>query len=56
MLFRSGIAAGYAYPFSKRTFVYTFAAYNQLKVKFVDDADSEKTKQAEFGLGLVHSF
>lgn len=51
-----GIAAGYAYPFSKRTFVYTFAAYNQLKVKFVDDADSEKTKQAEFGLGLVHSF
>ena len=53
-----GFAAGYAYPLSKRTFVYTFASYNQLKTKWTEDGetDSEKTKQGEFGLGIVHSF
>ena len=55
-----GIALGYAYPFSKRTMVYTFAAYSEgtLKVTGVVSGavDKTKTKKGEFGLGLVHKF
>lgn len=55
-----GIALGYSYPFSKRTFAYTYASYNELKttvdVKAVDASATVKTKNTEFGLGLVHKF
>ena len=53
-----GIAAGYVYPFSKRTSVYTYASYSELKLKGTDDGESAsaKTKQTEVGLGLVHKF
>ncbi len=60
-----GIAVGYVYPFSKRTSVYTFASYSELKLKasgvtsdFVEGkySGSTKTKQTEVGFGLVHKF
>ena len=53
-----GIALGYTYPFSKRTFVYTYASYNELKGKFTDSDGTEtgKEKDTEFGFGLVHKF
>ena len=52
-----GAAVGYAYPFSKRTKVYTYASYNQLKVTDkADSADGTKNKQTEVGFGLVHTF
>ncbi len=53
-----GIAVGYAYPFSKRTNVYTFASYNELKLtaSYSGEHDSAKTKVTEFGIGLKHSF
>ena len=57
---RWGFAAGYAYPLSKRTTVYTFASYSEgtLKVKGVvsGKTDETKTKNGEFGVGLVHKF
>ena len=53
-----GIALGYTYPFSKRTNVYTYVSYAELKIKATDDegTDTVKTKQTEFGLGLKHTF
>ena len=54
-----GIAVGYAYPFSKRTSVYTYASYNQLKLTGTVDADTKgslKNKVTEVGFGLKHSF
>ena len=57
-----GVALGYTYPFSKRTYVYTYASYNELKLTSAYnteegvDGDSEKTKNTEFGFGLVHKF
>ncbi len=57
-----GIALGYTYPFSKRTFAYTYASYSELKYKVQgectqgDVGNSDKTKNTEFGLGLVHKF
>ena len=62
---RWGVAAGYSYPFSKRTYVYTYAAYNEgkadLTAKLAGKPDTSgslkvKDKVGEFGLGLVHSF
>ena len=62
---RWGVAAGYSYPFSKRTYVYTYAAYNEgkadLTAKLAEKPDTSgslkvKDKVGEFGLGLVHSF
>ena len=57
---RWGLSAAYSYPFSKRTMVYTFAAYSEgtLKVTGVVNGavDKTKTKKGEFGLGLVHKF
>lgn len=58
-----GVAAGYSYPFSKRTYVYTYAAYNEGKADLTAKpagkpytSGSLKDKVGEFGLGLVHSF
>ena len=53
-----GIALGYAYPFSKRTNVYTYASYNQLKLTAKADGESAyvKNKVTEVGFGLKHSF
>ena len=59
-----GVAVGYIYPFSKRTSVYTFASYSELKLTGGDlSAASEpevsataKLKQTEVGFGLVHQF
>ncbi len=60
-----GIAVGYVYPFSKRTSVYTFASYSELKLKAsgitidgekLEGSASTKTKQTEVGFGLVHKF
>lgn len=53
-----GIALGYSYPFSKRTFAYTYASYNELKttIKTAGESDSGKDKNTEFGFGLVHKF
>lgn len=53
-----GVALGYTYPFSKRTNVYTYVSYAELKIKATDDegTDTVKTKQTEFGLGLKHTF
>lgn len=57
---RWGFAADYTYPVSKRTTVYTFASYSEgtLKVKGVKSGktDETKTKNGEFGVGLVHKF
>ena len=53
-----GIALGYAYPFSKRTNVYTYASYNQLKLTAKAGGESAyvKNKVTEVGFGLKHSF
>ena len=56
-----GIAVGYSYPFSKRTYAYTFASYNELKTTVdikndTENSGSAKTKNTEFGFGLVHKF
>ncbi len=48
-----GFGAGYKYPLSKRTAVYTYGGYHQLKIK---DDDTTKMKFGEVGLGLVHKF
>ncbi len=50
-----GVAVGYTYPFSKRTYVYTYAGYNELKTEEANRADV-KEKNTEFGFGMVHSF
>ena len=50
-----GVALGYTYNLSKRTYVYTYAGYNELKTETEGAAD-KKDKNTEFGLGLVHSF
>ena len=47
-----GIALGYSYNLSKRTMAYTYAGYAELK----DKDSGDKTKDTEFGLGLVHKF
>lgn len=52
---RYGAAVGYSYPFSKRTFVYTFGAYSQGKLE-LEDTPEVKDKRGEFGFGLVHKF
>ena len=46
-----GVAVGYTYPFSKRTYVYTYAGYNELKTEEANRADV-KEKNTEFGFGL----
>ena len=52
-----GGALGYTYPFSKRTNVYTYVSYAELKVKAVaEDSETAKSKQTEFGFGLKHTF
>ena len=52
-----GAAVGYEYPFSKRTKVYTYASYNQLKITDrTNSANEDKDKQTEVGFGLVHTF
>ncbi len=53
-----GIALGYSYPFSKRTFAYTYASYSELKgtIKADNESESGKEKNTEFGFGLVHKF
>ncbi len=62
-----GVAVGYTYPFSKRTSVYTFASYSELKftggnLSYAGNAPernasaSAKLKQTEVGFGLVHQF
>lgn len=57
---RWGIAAGYSYPFSKRTYVYGYAAYNEMKYEYeatVQKVSGDwKEKTTEVGLGLVHKF
>lgn len=50
-----GVAVGYTYPFSKRTYVYTYAGYNELKTEEANRANV-KEKNTEFGFGMVHSF
>ena len=50
-----GVALGYTYNLSKRTYVYTYAGYNELKTETEGAAD-KKDKNTEFGLGIVHSF
>lgn len=49
-----GLGAAYSYPLSKRTSVYTYGSYGQLKFK--EDGDSDKTKVGEFGVGVTHKF
>lgn len=49
-----GLGLAYSYPLSKRTAVFTYGGWNQLKYK--DSEDSEKVKIGEVGLGLVHKF
>ena len=53
-----GIGLGYSYPFSKRTFAYTYASYNQLKTTVTAQSMDFvwKEKQTEVGFGLVHKF
>lgn len=57
---RYGAAVGYSYPFSKRTFAYSFAAYSEGKLEVTGINDHKtvetKTKKGEFGVGLVHKF
>ena len=57
---RYGAAVGYSYPFSKRTFAYSFAAYSEGKLEVTGINDhltaETKTKKGEFGVGLVHKF
>ena len=57
---RYGAAVGYSYPFSKRTFAYSFAAYSEGKLEVTGIIDQKtvetKTKKGEFGVGLVHKF
>ena len=50
-----GVALGYTYNLSKRTYVYTYAGYNELKTETEGAAD-KKDKNTEFGFGMVHSF
>lgn len=49
-----GVAVGYTYPMSKRTYLYTYAGYEQLKTK--EAGESVKEKNTEFGFGMVHNF
>lgn len=57
-----GFAVGYKYPLSKRTSVYGYGSYSQLELKDTerdpagDDTYKDRTKQTEFGVGLVHTF
>ena len=50
-----GVAVGYTYPVSKRTYVYTYAGYEELKTK-TEGAATKKEKNTEFGFGMVHNF
>ena len=50
-----GVAVGYTYPMSKRTYVYTYAGYEELKTK-TEGAATKKEKNTEFGFGMVHNF
>ena len=49
-----GVALGYQYSISKRTYAYGFAGYNQAKAD--DGAKTHKTYETEVGFGLCHSF
>ena len=40
---------------SKRTYVYTYAGYEELKTK-TEGAATKKEKNTEFGFGMVHNF
>lgn len=53
-----GIGLGYSYPFSRRTYAYTYASYNQLKTTVTANSIDLvlKEKQTEAGVGLVHKF
>ena len=57
---RYGAAVAYSYPFSKRTYAYSFAAYSEGKLEVTGINDrltaETKTKKGEFGVGLVHKF
>ena len=50
-----GVGVGYTYPLSKRTYAYTYAGYQELKPTDAN-GDEVKTKNTEFGFGLVHNF
>lgn len=54
---RWGLAAAYVYKLSKRTSLYVLGGYNEgkLETKAVTTT-SVKTKTAEFGFGMSHSF
>ena len=45
-----GVGLGYQYSLSKRTYLYTFAGYNEKKI------GDDKTKETEVGLGICHNF
>ena len=49
-----GVALGYQYSISKRTYAYGFAGYNQSKAD--DGAKTRKTYETEVGFGLCHNF
>lgn len=57
-----GFAVGYKYPLSKRTSVYGYGSYSQFELKDTerhttgDVSDKDRTKQTEFGVGVVHTF
>ena len=51
-----GVGLGYQYSLSKRTYLYTFAGYNEWKLLNTDTGSKDKTKETEFGFGLCHSF
>lgn len=50
-----GVALGYTYNLSKRTYVYTYAGYEELKTK-TEGVATKKEKNTEFGFGMVHNF
>ena len=51
-----GVGLGYQYNLSKRTYLYTFAGYNEWKLLNATTGNKDKTKETEFGFGLCHSF
>lgn len=51
-----GVGLGYQYSLSKRTYLYTFAGYNEWKLLNTETSSKDKTKETEFGFGLCHSF
>lgn len=49
-----GVSAGYVYPFSKRTNLYTVLSYSQ--ANFKTETKDQDPSAVEFALGLKHSF